>query len=355
MHRTDATKTAWEETEIPAICENCLGSNPYVRMIRERFGAECKLCTRPFAMFRWLPEKGGKYKRTSICLTCARQRNCCQACMMDLTYGLPLALRDAALKMAGSGLATGEASNAVIKQYIAQNYEGSEDATLDAAKRRALEESDATRKLLQNLATAMPYYKQKITDADPRARIAPDDSAAGKALAIDVGKLASKLPLNGSSKPPADTSIKSLFVMGIEDDLPEHALRSYFGQWGQVSSIVCIHRARCAFVNFADRAGAELAARNACVPAGGSRLVIKGNKLRLGWCKPRSLGTTQQEHIKLGQIIRKAMRARDLKERSARGETRASRGGSEAEVEQVRLPPGQSTESYKTARSGYEA
>lgn len=328
-------------------------------MIREKFGAECKLCTRPFTMFRWLPEKGAKYKRTSICLTCARQRNCCQSCMMDLTYGLPLALRDAALKMAGGSASTSEASNAVIKQYIAQNYEGSEDASLDAAKRRALEESDAARKLLQNLATAMPYYKQKISDGDPRARVITEDSAAGKALALDVGKLASKLPLNGSSKPPTDTSIKTLFIMGIEDDLAEHSLRSYFSQWGTVSSIVCIHRARCAFVNFSDRAGAEMAARRACVPAGSSKLVIKGNKLRLGWCKPRSLGTTQQEHARLGVIIKKAMRARDLKERGARGEPKGGAAGGEAgegqEVDQIRLPPGAATESYRSTKSGYEA
>lgn len=336
-------------------------------MIRERFGAECKLCTRPYTVFRWLPEQGGggrsKYKRTSVCLTCARQRNCCQACMMDLTYGLPLALRDAALKMAGAGQLTGDgvagASNQVIKQYIAQNFEGSEDATMDAAKRRALEESDATRKLLQNLATAMPYYKQKLRDADPRARAAPAaDSSAGKALALDVGKLASKLPLNGSSKPPADTSVKTLFVMGIEDDLPEHAIRAHFAQWAPVSTVVCIHRARCAFVTFADRAGAEFAARNATGGGYGSKLVIKGNKLRLGWSKPRSLGTSQPEHIKLGQLIKKAMRARDLKERQARGDTRgaaAADGEDKEEVEQIRLPPGQAPATYKSAKTGYEA
>lgn len=286
--------------------------------------------------------------------------------MMDLTYGLPLALRDAALKMAGSSAAiTSEASNAVIKQYIAQNYEGSEDASLDAANRRALEESDATRKLLQNLATAMPYYKQqhneqhKVKDGDPRSRVLKEDSAAGKALAVDVGKLASKLPLNGSNKAPVDASIKSFFVMGIEDDLPEHALRAYFGQWGNVSSVVCVHRARCAFVNFADRSSAEAAARNACSSGSNSKLVIKGNKLRMGWCKPRSLGTSQQEHAKLGQIIRKAMRARDLKERGGRGgsssgdQTRGSGDGQE--VEQVRLPPGASSgETYRATKTGYE-
>lgn len=279
--------------------------------------------------------------------------------MMDLTYGLPLALRDAALKMAGSGSSTHEASNAVIKQYIAQNYEGSEEASLDAAKRRALEESDAARKLLQNLASAMPYYKQRVPDQDPRTKIIAPDSAAGKALALDVGKLASKLPLNGSSKPPADASITTLFIMGVEDDLPEHAIRAHFAQHGTVSSIVCNHRARCAFVNFVDRASAEAGARS-CSPVGSGKLIIKGCKLRVGWSKMRPLGTSHAEHTRLGQIIKKAMRQRDFKEKSARNGGSSTAVGNTGDgdkpiAEQVALPPGASTSKYKTQQSGFEA
>lgn len=367
LFRSDINKATWEESEVPAVCENCLGSNPYVRMIREKFGAECKLCTRPFTMFRWLPEKGAKYKRTSICLTCARQRNCCQSCLMDLTYGLPIALRDAALKMVGDGTTSvHENSNAVIKQYIAQNFEGSEDASLDAARRRALEESEAAKRLLQSLATSMPYYKQQLRQAaasSPASRLVKEkESADGKsnqAIAVEVSKLASKLPLNGTAKPPSDQTIISLFIMGIEEDLPDYLIKEHFSQFGKVTSVVCVHRAKCAFVNFADRKSAENAALKGSNPEGSGKLVIKGCKLRLAWAKPRSLGTTNAEHTRLGQIIRKAMIQRNYKEKHRSGNPSGKRGSpdgnnSAVEVKQLPLPPGATKTVYKSQQSNFE-
>lgn len=337
-------------------------------MIREKFGAECKLCTRPFTMFRWLPEKGAKYKRTTICLTCARQRNCCQSCLMDLTYGLPIALRDAALKMVGdSASSVHENSNAVIKQYIAQNFENSEEATLDAAKRRALEESDAAKRLLQSLATSMPYYKKQLREAaasSPASRLIKNkessDGQSNQAISVEVSKLASKLPLNGTAKPPSDQTIISLFIMGIEEDLPEYLIKSHFSQFGKVTSVMCVHRAKCAFVNFADRQSAENAALKGSSPEGSGKLIIKGCKLRLAWSKPRSLGTTNSEHTRLGQIIRKAMKQRDYKEKhrsgnpSGKGGSNTNGNGSSVEVKQLPLPPGATKAVYRSQKSNFE-
>ena len=337
LFRSDINKATWEESEVPAVCENCLGSNPYVRMIREKFGAECKLCTRPFTMFRWLPEKGAKYKRTSICLTCARQRNCCQSCLMDLTYGLPIALRDAALKMVGDGTTSvHENSNAV------------------------------TKRLLQSLATSMPYYKQQLRQAaasSPASRLVKEkESADGKsnqAIAVEVSKLASKLPLNGTAKPPSDQTIISLFIMGIEEDLPDYLIKEHFSQFGKVTSVVCVHRAKCAFVNFADRKSAENAALKGSNPEGSGKLVIKGCKLRLAWAKPRSLGTTNAEHTRLGQIIRKAMIQRNYKEKHRSGNPSGKGGSSDGnnsavEVKQLPLPPGATKTVYKSQQSNFE-
>jgi len=90
--------------------------------------------------------------------------------------------------------------------------------------------------------------------------------------------------------PPADPNITSLFVTGVEDDLPEHAIRTFFTPFGQIRSIVCSHRAHCAFINYATREGAEAAAAH-CQ----GKAVIQGCPLRVKWGKPKPLDNTDRE------------------------------------------------------------
>ena len=82
----------------------------------------------------------------------------------------------------------------------------------------------------------------------------------------------------------------SLFVTGVEDDLPEHAIRTFFTPFGQLRSIVCSHRAHCAFINYASREGAEAAAAH-CQ----GKAVIQGCPLRIKWGKPKPLDNTDRD------------------------------------------------------------
>uniref|UniRef100_A0A1I8H4X1 C3H1-type domain-containing protein n=3 Tax=Macrostomum lignano TaxID=282301 RepID=A0A1I8H4X1_9PLAT len=89
----------WEDAEFPILCQTCLGENPYLRMMKERYGKECKICTRPFTVFRWCPGPKSRFKKTEVCQTCAKIKNVCQTCILDLQYGLPVEVRDKALKI----------------------------------------------------------------------------------------------------------------------------------------------------------------------------------------------------------------------------------------------------------------
>lgn len=63
-------------------------------------------------------------------------------------------------------------------------------------------------------------------------------------------------------------------------------LREHFGQYGKLKSVVVMHKTKCAFVNFATRASAEIAAER-IEDAG---LKIKDRSLRATWGKPRPQG-----------------------------------------------------------------
>ena len=144
----------WEDADFPILCQTCLGDNPYIRMTKEKHGKECKICERPFTVFRWCPGQccfspyltcgcftfflsflpsflfflpffrpfpshnfrcissfesellthiltGARmrFKKTEVCQTCCKLKNVCQTCLLDLEYGLPVQVRDQALQM----------------------------------------------------------------------------------------------------------------------------------------------------------------------------------------------------------------------------------------------------------------
>lgn len=90
---------AWECSEYPILCSRCLGNNPYLRMTREKFGADCKICLKPYTIFRWKPSKSDRFLQTVVCQTCARLKNVCQSCILDIDYCIPVASRDSLVKV----------------------------------------------------------------------------------------------------------------------------------------------------------------------------------------------------------------------------------------------------------------
>ncbi|KAI9883344.1 MAG: Pre-mRNA-splicing factor slt11 [Watsoniomyces obsoletus] len=318
--KQDVNRSGWESTDFPSVCENCLPENPYVQMLKEDHGAECKICTRPFTVFRWKADRTARTKRTNICLTCARLKNCCQCCMLDLSFGLPIVVRDAALKLVAPGPESG-----INREYYAQEHEREIEEGRGGTEEYEKTDEKA-RELLRRLANSEPYYRKQ-------RRIGPPESAAGSSTGGNDGQRqigpgpvrtrdmrgrgspgargamrgagggrgAARGGRGGASTgqlppgphdviPPEDTSITSLFITGVEDDLPEHELRAFFAKFGQLRSIVCSHRSHCAFINYQKRSDAESAAESTQ-----GKAVIAGCPLRVQWGRPRPLDNMDRQ------------------------------------------------------------
>lgn len=86
---------------------------------KQEYGRSCGTCARPFTVFRWNPGTGMRYKTTVICQTCAKIKNVCQTCLLDLEYGLPTQVRDTAL-----GVENEAPTSEINREYYAQNLEG---------------------------------------------------------------------------------------------------------------------------------------------------------------------------------------------------------------------------------------
>lgn len=304
-------------------------------MLKQNHGLECKICTRPFTVFSWKADRTARTKRTNICLTCARLKNSCQCCMLDLSFGLPIVVRDAALKMVAPG-----PESSINREYYAQENEREIEEG-----RGGVEEYEKTdekaRELLRRLANSEPYYKRQrrleASDANPRS--GGSDGPGRSTIASAPGPIrthdgkrdglrggmgstfrrggrggrafpgTAQLPPGPQDiMPPRDRNITSLFVTGVEDDLPEHALRTFFTPFGPLRSIICSHRSHCAFINYASRESAEAAAEY-CQ----GKAVISGCPLRVQWGKPRPLDNMEKDErmaiARQGRDTAKAIKA----------------------------------------------
>lgn len=258
--------------------------------------------------------------------------------MLDLSFGLPITVRDAALKM----IAPGPTSD-VNREYYAQEHEREIEEG-----RGGLEEYEKTdekaRDLLRRLANSEPFYKKRRrleaeTDSPSSAlegppepkRLTMEPSNNENTTSAYVSPHASqsltrKAPAKSSSNrrafpttttlppqpsdilPPANPKITSLFLTGVEDDQPEHTIRTFFARFGPLRSLVCSHRSHCAFVNYVNRTDAETAAAE-CQ----GRAVVAGVPLRVQWGRPKPLDSLEAEeragHARAGRETEKAIKA----------------------------------------------
>lgn len=122
---------------------------------KEKYGKECKICARPFTVFRWCPGARMRFKKTEICQTCSKLKNVCQTCLLDLEYGLPIQVRDAALKIQDD-----LPRNEVNKEYYIQNLDNQMAKSDPTQPSNSALKSKGASDLLLRLARTAPYYKR---------------------------------------------------------------------------------------------------------------------------------------------------------------------------------------------------
>lgn len=307
--------------------------------------------------------------------------------MLDLSFGLPIVVRDAALKMVAPG-----PQSDINREYYAQEHEKEIEEG-----RGAVEEYEKTdekaRELLKRLANSEPYYKrQRRQDTSGEGGQSNNSGGQGESggqrqigygpgpgpVRTSESRRGGPLPGRGRGgnmrggrggrgggrpfpsaaqlppgpqdiAPPSDPNITSLFLTGVEDDLPEHAIRSFFTPFGTIRSLICSHRSHCAFVNFATREAAEAAAEQ-CQ----GKAVVQGCPIRVQWGKPRPLDNMEREermgYAREGRSLRGAASNRGARAITTGGAEGGGDNGAEQEAEKSKFtmapPPGKEEAQY---------
>ncbi|CAE8589755.1 unnamed protein product [Polarella glacialis] len=294
----EVNKEGWEKGSFPVLCETCLGDNPYVRMQKEDYGVECKICVRPFTIFRWKAGTMGRYKATIICQSCAKVKNVCQTCLFDLEYGLPVQVRDKYLEELGADKVALPNSR-VGRDYQLQNAQADKDgADLPYGKVGA-------HPMLQRLARMTPYYKRNearictfyVKGACNRGQDCPfkHELPQGGELANqklrdrfhgDNDPLAAKIIRRATEDltlmPPEDKSVTMLYLGGLPPGAKEKDIRNQFYVFGEIRSIRMAPKQSCAFVTFVKREVAEEAASKL-----NRILKINDKNINVTWGRPQ--------------------------------------------------------------------
>ncbi|KGQ99656.1 pre-mRNA-splicing factor SLT11 [Candida albicans GC75] len=273
-------------TDIFSICAKCLGDESQIKMIKQVNGDECRQCTRPYTIYRWGNRKQGN--KTIICITCARARHCCQSCLLDITYGIPTDLRDTALEMAGLEPLTKSANptNREVKAIMA-----------DKLETKFKEQQERSNDILSKLAEKLNKPEEKKTE-----------------VAIDVAKLAKKLPFGNSLDVQKYPDMTTFFVFGFSSDFPQAIFSRYAEQYGKVESVVFSSASGCGFIRF-EKVSSAVGFAKSIAENGLNKnksiaglLILENTPMRVCFGKQKPLPRTAADQRKLNTVVTKVMK-----------------------------------------------
>lgn len=273
--KRNVTAQCWEDSDFPTLCSFCLGSDPALRMTKEKFGTECKVCLKPYTTFRWCPGSGMRFRKTLICPTCSQAKHVCQSCILDLKYGLPVQVRDRIL-----GIEDETPEQITNRDHYFHNRKVAfvnfdRGTNGSAGKETLIKMSGEFRQnndLLKyrNLPFVCSFYLKgecKRGDSCPYSHdpLAETEMNRTKIMNRYFGRkdpIAEQILQNFKNYPPAlnDKTISSVCLHNFNwVKVKEEEIRGVFGLFGDIKSIVIIKEESIAFVNFLLRSAADSA------------------------------------------------------------------------------------------------
>lgn len=316
MNKSDIRKLKWESSEFPILCNKCLGTNPYIRMMKAEYEAQCKICKRPFTLFTWKPDQNSRYKRTEICQTCSKLKNVCQTCLFDLQFGLPVEIRDKYLKNkieipkenANRDFFIANATKNFdkldlpyykegayilpenLKNIINQNNKNENNNLLISDKENEKKIEKTPKRNLPQICSFFVKgnctrgetcpYRHEIPKIDENKNL--NNSIENRFNGIN-DPIAKKI-LNEYSnmpKPPNDEKITTLCINDlIDDSIKEKDIYKIFSKYGELKGVKSFPESNLVYVTFSSREDAEK-----CFHLLYNKLEINKEKYRLTWAK----------------------------------------------------------------------
>lgn len=312
----------------PIICEECLGKEDDIRMIRVPEGAECKLCTLTFDLFHFKKDKrSDTIIKTILCPACANQRNICQCCMLDMIWHIPIEERDQLLSLIkGYNITTKEATNEMMKRFLVLKKGNKQigGATMMIGDDSKLD------MLMQEMRDTLEREKSSTFTSESKNINKISKHDASKFANINIHHIIEKLPLSESLTKENSTPTTRFFLYNIDSSLAEWKIDDKIsqivddGEWKDLHplSMMINHKATCGTINFRNDKLAEKFV-NGLISSGDviSCKTKKGEVLQRGilkieyfnlyvipWIKDNftqnSFGNNTKEYIKLSITLR---------------------------------------------------
>lgn len=244
--------------DFPFVCDRCLGDNKFMRMIKIPNHDACKISKKPYTVFRWRPSrKSPVFNRTLCSYEIAAEKNICQCCLNDLTYGVPVALRDQFVS-SQSGLASSMGTVPLSETNQAYYFQ---QKLANRENKLFIRDSTKQKTASDHLNQMSCEFKQRQNE-----------------IHIEEQTEVFKEKQKKKKQQPKDETITTLFLSNIPTTTTEEDIQKLLSIYGNIERIYMLVQKNSCFVEFSKRIEAERAVFNL-----ENKFIIQEKKVFVSW------------------------------------------------------------------------